>query len=157
MTTEEFLNSSEAIILVDSDGYEITETTKKFAYYQASVKAFLKKEHRKSKKFWKFIIFRKEIESTIADIYLMDLIDGRKELINYPINQDEEYKLPFHFRVAHTFTWNPDAQKLLDLFQKYPPFKNCIDNEMLDEMKIFMGVKKRIEAKNYLFQEVMKP
>ncbi|MBR4318540.1 MAG: hypothetical protein IKP69_00635 [Oscillospiraceae bacterium] len=53
MTTEEFLNSSEAIILVDSDGYEITETKKNFAYYQASVKAFLKKERRKTKKIWK--------------------------------------------------------------------------------------------------------
>ena len=157
MTTEEFLNSPEAIILVDRKGYEITEKTRTYSEYESAVIPFLKEERRK--KFWKFRISRRKIESTIAATYLMNLIDGREELLKYPVNQVEEYKLPFHFRLAHTFTWNPDAQKLLDLLQKHLPVKDFVDDEMLDEMKVFFGVKTRIAPKRcgYTFEEVLNP
>lgn len=155
MTTEEFLNSSEAVILVDRRGYEITEKTRTYAVYESAIIQFLKEERQK--KFWKFRISKRKIEETIAANYLMHLVDNRKELLKYPLEGEEEYKLPFHFRLAHTFTWNPDAQKLLELLQKYLPMKNFVDTEMLDEMKFFFGVKKRIEVEKcgYIFEEVL--
>ena len=54
MTTEEFLNSSEAVILVDRRGYEITEKTRTYAVYESAIIQFLKEERQK--KFWKFRI-----------------------------------------------------------------------------------------------------
>jgi len=44
MTTEEFLNSSEAVILVDRRGYEITEKTRTYAVYESAIIQFLKEE-----------------------------------------------------------------------------------------------------------------
>jgi len=60
MTTEEFLNSSEAVILVDRRGYEITEKTRTYAVYESAIIQFLKEERQK--KFWKFRISKRKIE-----------------------------------------------------------------------------------------------
>ena len=85
----------------------------------------------------------------------MDLVAGRKELLKYALDKVEKYKMPFHMRVAHTFTWNPDAQKLLNLMQKYFPVRNMIDTDMLEEMKKFMGIKSETEPvkSRFIFEE----
>ena len=66
MTTEEFLNSSEAVILVDRRGYEITEKTRTYDIYESAIIQFLKEERQK--RFWKFRISNENTKKEVIII-----------------------------------------------------------------------------------------
>lgn len=138
-TDEIDLLNDTSVIIVDDNSYEITEHTKTYQMYEFETLKLLKKFQMRrllfSKKGVRRIgkIKKHDIEFSIAISYMVDVAAGQHYLIEYPVHLIEKYKLAFHQRLVHTFRWNPDAERLLNLFQKYFP---VVDFQLLEQLKI---------------------